>query len=93
MTAIIVTINAGSSSIKFSLFCERGGALAAEVAGKAERLAGEGAPRLVAHSADGSIAAERTWPAWVNDFAAGSCDGAGRPCSSCRGHCSSAWRA
>jgi xylulose-5-phosphate/fructose-6-phosphate phosphoketolase len=59
----ILVLNAGSSSIKFSLFEERGDDLAAEVRGKVERLAGEGEPRFVATRPDGSVVAERRWPA------------------------------
>ncbi|ABC82885.1 acetate kinase [Anaeromyxobacter dehalogenans 2CP-C] len=64
MSERILVLNAGSSSIKFSLFAGRGdGALAAELRGKVERLGGDGEPHLVAHGPDGELAAERTWPA------------------------------
>jgi acetate kinase len=57
----ILVLNAGSSSIKFSLFAA-GDEPALEVRGEVERLAGEGAPRFVARRPDGSVAAERRWP-------------------------------
>ena len=58
-TAILV-VNAGSSSIKFSLFAERGPALARLVNGQVEGLFT--APRFVAQDAAGALLAERRWP-------------------------------
>jgi acetate kinase len=67
MSDRILVLNAGSSSIKFSLFLERGDELALDVRGQVERISGEGEPRLVARRADGAVVAERRWPenAWV----------------------------
>jgi xylulose-5-phosphate/fructose-6-phosphate phosphoketolase len=59
----ILVLNAGSSSIKFSLFEARGEELVLDVHGKAERIAGEGEPRFVAHRPNGAVMAERRWPA------------------------------
>ncbi|WP_242345379.1 phosphoketolase [Anaeromyxobacter terrae] len=59
----ILVLNAGSSSIKFSLFREREGALAADVRGQIDGLSAEGEPRFVARRADGALLAERHWPA------------------------------
>jgi acetate kinase len=58
----ILVLNAGSSSIKFSLFLERGGELAPHVRGLLERIVGEGAPHFVARRPDGTVAAEHHWP-------------------------------
>ena len=58
----ILVLNAGSSSIKFSLFEVRGPDLALDVRGKVERIAGGGAPRFVARRPDGAVVAERRWP-------------------------------
>jgi acetate kinase len=55
----IVVINAGSSSIKFSLFLERGGDLVPAVRGHVEGLST--APRFVARDPSGRTLAERSW--------------------------------
>jgi acetate kinase len=59
----ILVLNAGSSSIKFSLFAERGDDLVLDLRGKVERIAGEGEPRFVARRPDGAVVTERRWPA------------------------------
>ncbi|WP_242336292.1 MULTISPECIES: phosphoketolase [Anaeromyxobacter] len=59
----ILVLNAGSSSIKFSLFRGRDGALAADVRGQVDGLSPEGAPRFVARGPGGAVLAERRWPA------------------------------
>ncbi|HEY6100697.1 MAG TPA: acetate/propionate family kinase, partial [Anaeromyxobacter sp.] len=62
MPDAIVVLNSGSSSVKFSLFLERGGELVPDVRGQVERIAAEGAPHFVARRPDGAVAAERHWP-------------------------------
>ncbi len=62
MPDAFLVLNAGSSSIKFSLHVERGGALAPDARGQIERLEGEGAPHFVARRPDGAVLAERDWP-------------------------------
>ncbi len=56
----ILVLNAGSSSIKFSLFPESEHAPGAR--GQVERIAGEGAPHFIARGPDGTAVAERQWP-------------------------------
>ncbi|HYG68607.1 MAG TPA: acetate/propionate family kinase, partial [Anaeromyxobacteraceae bacterium] len=63
MSDRILVLNAGSSSIKFSLFDARAAELALEVKGQLERIAGEGEPAFVARRPDGEVVAERRWPA------------------------------
>jgi acetate kinase len=60
MRDAIAVLNAGSSSLKFSLFAVGGGALEADVRGQIERL--YTAPRFVARRPDGTVVAERAWP-------------------------------
>jgi len=55
----IAVLNAGSSSIKFSLFAERGEALELEARGQTEGL--YTAPRFVAKNRDGKVLAEKSW--------------------------------
>jgi acetate kinase len=55
----IVVINAGSSSLKFSLFVVRGDDLALDVRGQIEGL--NTAPRFAARDSAGRILAERSW--------------------------------
>jgi acetate kinase len=59
MSDAIAVINAGSSSIKFSLFVVRGNALELEVRGQIEGLYTE--PVFVARSAHGGVLAEQAW--------------------------------
>jgi acetate kinase len=58
----ILVLNAGSSSIKFSLFRDQDEDVVADTRGAIERITGGGEPRLVAHRADGAVLAERRWP-------------------------------
>jgi acetate kinase len=60
MSDAIVVLNAGSSSIKFSLFLERGGELASDVRGQIEGI--YTAPRFVAKGPDGATKSEKSWP-------------------------------
>ena len=55
----IAVLNAGSSSIKFSLFVERGEALELVARGQAEGL--YTAPKFAAKDADGRVLAEKAW--------------------------------
>ena len=61
MTDAILVLNAGSSSIKFSLFARRGADLALVAGGQVEGLGT--APRFVAKDAAGSQVGEKRWPA------------------------------
>ena len=61
MTAAIAVLNAGSSSIKFSLFTQAGNDLALAVRGQAEGI--HTAPRFVAKSPDGETMSSHTWDA------------------------------
>jgi acetate kinase len=63
MTDAILTLNAGSSSIRFCLFEMAGDDLARRAEGEIEGIGG--APRFLAR-VDGRVAAERTWPAGAN---------------------------
>jgi len=56
----ILTLNAGSSSIKFALF-DRAATLCETVCGEIESLAA--APHFHAHDANGKVIAEKRWPA------------------------------
>jgi len=60
MSNAIVVLNAGSSSIKFSLFVERGDALEPDVRGQVEGL--YTAARFVSKAPDGTVKAEKSWP-------------------------------
>jgi acetate kinase len=59
MSDAILVVNAGSSSIKFSLFLERGEALDLFLGGQIEGL--YSAPRFKARDAAGAIVGERQW--------------------------------
>ena len=63
MSNAIVVLNAGSSSIKFSLFFERGETLEPDVRGQVEGLYTAG--RFVLKAPDGAVKAEKSWPAGV----------------------------
>jgi acetate kinase len=56
----ILVLNAGSSSIKFSLYLERGQALDLLFGGQLEGLHSE--PRFIAKDASGVVIGQRTWP-------------------------------
>ncbi|OGR16711.1 MAG: acetate kinase [Desulfobacterales bacterium GWB2_56_26] len=60
MQNAIVVLNAGSSSIKFSLFVERGDSLEPNVRGLFEGIGT--AARFVMKAPDGSVKAEKSWP-------------------------------
>jgi acetate kinase len=59
MAEAILVLNAGSSSIKFALFVDRGGALELEVGGQIEGL--YTAPRFAARDQAGKLEAEASW--------------------------------
>ena len=59
MENAIVVLNAGSSSIKFSLFALRGGDLVADVVGQIEGIFTS--PRFAAKDASGRTVAEKSW--------------------------------
>jgi acetate kinase len=61
MTDTILVLNAGSSSIKFSLFADRGADLAALAGGQVEAI--YNAPHFVAKDADGRSLSEHRWDA------------------------------
>jgi acetate kinase len=63
MSDAIAVINAGSSSIKFSLFVVRGDVLELEVRGQIAGLYTE--PAFVARSADDRVLAEKSWGSGV----------------------------
>ena len=63
MTGSILTLNAGSSSLKFALF--DGATLTAAVRGEVEGLGA--APHLLARDAGGAVLAEQRWPAGQED--------------------------
>jgi acetate kinase len=63
MTGAILTLNAGSSSLKFALF--DAGSLAATARGQIENLSE--APHLLANDAKGAVLAEQRWPAGLPD--------------------------
>ena len=68
MTAAIAVFNAGSSSIKFSLFLADGQALVADLRGQIEGI--HGASHFVATDRDGRVLAERRWDGAALDHAA-----------------------
>ena len=56
----IVVVNSGSSSVKYSVFFERDGALVAGSRGQVQSLFGT--PRFTARDAAGQVIADRSWP-------------------------------
>jgi acetate kinase len=56
----IAVVDAGSSSLKFSLFQQRDGDLHCTARGKVEGLGA--APHFIAKDAAGQVLAERRWP-------------------------------
>ena len=67
MADAIIVLNAGSSSLKFSLYALAGTNLVLDVRGQIEGLLT--APRFVALDATGALIAERTWSAAMLDHA------------------------
>lgn len=63
MNNAIIVLNAGSSSIKFSLFVERKDTLEPDVRGQIEGLYTQA--RFVSKAPDGAVKAEKTFPAGV----------------------------
>ena len=61
MSDRILVLNAGSSSLKFSLFTERGGELSIDVRGQFDHLSDHGEPRFVARRSDGTVLVDRSW--------------------------------
>ena len=61
MADAILVLNAGSSSIKFSVFTLRGDEWVTLIKGQIEGI--YTAPRFVAKAADGEVKSERSWPA------------------------------
>ena len=57
----IVVLNAGSSSVKFSVFFHNGGALELRLRGQIEALFSE--PHFIAKDAAGATLSEKSWPA------------------------------
>jgi acetate kinase len=60
MADVIAVLNAGSSSVKFSLFVVRGDALDLHVRGQIEGI--DTAPHFVAKRHDGVKTTEKSWP-------------------------------
>jgi len=61
MSDVILVLNAGSSSLKFTLYEDRGGELGALADGQVEGLFTE--PRFRVKDGAGKVVGERTWPA------------------------------
>jgi acetate kinase len=61
VAGIILTLNAGSSSLKFALYSVSEGAADRNCEGKIDGIGS--APRFAAHDASGSVLAEQDWPA------------------------------
>jgi xylulose-5-phosphate/fructose-6-phosphate phosphoketolase len=59
--AQVLVLNAGSSSIKFSLFAGANDELRAQARGQLDGLAGHGGPRFVARRPDRSVIVDRRW--------------------------------
>ncbi|MFP5212637.1 MAG: acetate kinase, partial [Acidobacteriota bacterium] len=60
MSDAIAVLNAGSSSIKFSLFIDRHGVLEPEITGQISGI--HTRAHFAARSASGSVKAEKVWP-------------------------------
>lgn len=60
MSDVILTLNAGSSSIKFSTFRVNGGELTSTLKGQVERI-GSSAPRFAAKNEFGEVIANENW--------------------------------
>jgi acetate kinase len=72
MAEAIVVLNAGSSSLKFSLFVDRAGGLEATLTGQIEALFT--APRFVARDGSGAAVGEKSWGQGVGLGHAGALD-------------------
>ncbi|HET7365534.1 MAG TPA: acetate/propionate family kinase [Burkholderiales bacterium] len=72
MADAIGVLNAGSSSIKFSLFARRGEALELELRGQVEGI--YTAPRFIAKDGKGTAAGEKRWPEGTHLGHAGALD-------------------
>ncbi len=57
---VFLTLNAGSSSLKFAVFTTRGSGFAAIMRGQVAGL--DATPHLVAHGDDGAVLADQHWP-------------------------------
>jgi acetate kinase len=68
----IAVINAGSSSVKFSVFFRNAGRLDLRLRGQIEALAS--APRFMARDASGDMVSEKSWPAGTKLGHAGALD-------------------
>ena len=60
MTGPILTLNSGSSSLKFALFKTDGGVLSAGLKGAIEKISS--APRMTARDGDGAMITKKNWP-------------------------------
>jgi hypothetical protein len=60
MSSAIVVLNAGSSSLKFSLFASRDGELEIDVRGQIQEI--DTAPHFIATRHNGAPTAEKSWP-------------------------------
>src|SRR5687768_12075020 len=72
MADAIVVLNAGSSSLKFSVFVARDGALEPTLRGQVEGL--QTAPKFVAKDAMGAVVGEHAWGAGTTLGHAGALD-------------------
>src|SRR5512136_343841 len=61
MKDLILVLNAGSSSLKFTLFIDKGGKLEAFYSGQVEGITTE--PRLKIKDGGGNVVGEKKWPA------------------------------
>ncbi|MDX8529178.1 acetate/propionate family kinase [Mesorhizobium sp. MSK_1335] len=66
MTDAILTLNAGSSSLKFALFAIEGASPLLALRGEIEEI--DTAPRLTAKDATGSALVDQSWPESAGDF-------------------------
>jgi acetate kinase len=72
MSDAIVVLNAGSSSIKFSLYLDRGETLEPDVQGYIEGI--YNATRFVSKAPDGTVKAEKSWPGGIEQGHNGALD-------------------
>jgi len=69
MSDAILTLNAGSSSLKFALFQIAGSGVRLAVKGEAEKL--DATPHFIAEDADGESVADESWPGASFDMVIG----------------------